>query len=166
MSNPAVPDRSLDHLYPDFASKVRDILDELSAWCAVHWPGHTAALAEGYRSARRQAVLYNLGRTVRNPDGASAAKPLGDIVTDKNGTTNPSNHQSALACDIVAHGKGGLTWDCPAAFWQYYGHLVRAQGLVWGGSWKTLVDLPHCEMPTTDKATYAAARAWVKTQGL
>ena len=147
-SNPA-------HLFPLMETKVLDIVAELSRWCDAHWPGHKAAISEGFRTRARQVALYAQGRTAP-----------GDIVTYKNGTNNPSNHQSCLACDIVGlTASGNLTWECPQAFWDYLGHLARAAGLAYGGDWK-MHDWPHVEWNTSDAATYAKARAWKKAQGL
>ncbi len=150
------PDRNTNHLYLPFRSKVLGIVEELTAWCAVHWPGHTAAIAEGFRSTARQQELYAQGRTTK-----------GDIVTEKNGTTNPSNHQSCLAADIVGvTAKGELTWDCPKEFWEYLQHLAHLQGLTSGSDWKTFKDAPHVEWPTSDRATYQSAAAWKAGAGL
>lgn len=150
------PDRSLDHLYPAFASKVRDILDEATTWCEVHYPGHTAALAEGYRSTQRQQELFAQGRTAP-----------GQVVTEKNGTTNPSNHQSCLAADIVPQSNLGLEWppdDHP--FWAYLQHLAHTEGLTSGSDWHSFVDRPHVEWPESDTATYQDAKDWKMAQGL
>lgn len=143
------PDRNTSHLYPAFASKVQAVIFEMNAWCASHWTGHTAMIAEGFRTTVRQQELYDQGRVTP-----------GDIVTEKNGTTNPSNHQSCLAVDIVGSKGGNPTWDCPKAFWDYLQHCAHVHGLTSGSDWATFKDQPHVEHPTSDKATYAAARKW------
>ncbi|RYG38676.1 M15 family peptidase [bacterium] len=137
-------------LYPDFADKVEAIVAEMNRWCDKKWPGRKAKMSEGYRTTARQQELYAQGRT----------KP-GSIVTQKNGTTNPSNHQSRLAADLVGvTPEGKLTWDCPEAFWAYLGHLARKYGLDWGGDWKSFPDRPHVEWRTSDRAMYTKAKAW------
>jgi hypothetical protein len=31
--------------------------------------------------------------------------------------------------------------------WRLYGEAVKAVGLVWGGSWVSIKDRPHAELP-------------------
>lgn len=146
MAEPPV-NRSYSELYPPFAEKIKDIVSEMNEWCEVHWPHHKCMLFEGFRTVARQQWLYASGRTRPGP-----------IVTYKNGTTNKSNHQSRLAADIIGVTSNGQpTWDCPAGFWQYLGHLARRNGLNWGGDWHGFVDQPHVEWPPNDHATYQAA---------
>lgn len=107
-------DNKLEHLYPDFSSKIKTILEDLNHWCSVHMKGYTATMVEGFRSQARQEELYAQGRT----------KP-GNIVTKKNGTTNPSNHQSCLAADIAFLHNGKLTWNVEREAWEYLQHLAH-----------------------------------------
>lgn len=146
--------RSLDALYPRFAEKVKEILAELTVWCAKHRPGHSPVITETFRTTARQQELYAQGRSTP-----------GQIVTAKNGTTNRSNHQSGLAADFaIKKQNGSIDWN-DEEFWQYFGHLCRKHDLTWGGDWKSLLDKPHVEWPTSDKATYTAARKWLAAQG-
>lgn len=149
------PDRNLAHLYPAFAAKVQKITKEMTAWCDVHVTGYSSAVAEGFRSVARQQELYAQGRTTP-----------GQIVTEKDGVTDPSNHQSSLAADLAFMHRGQLTWDVPEAAWQYLQHLAHTEGLTSGSDWKTFKDMPHVEWPTTDHATYAAAHQWQADAGL
>ena len=131
------------------------ILAEVLAYCTKHCPEYKPAIVEGFRTTKRQKELYAQGRS----------KP-GKIVTGKNGTTNPSNHQTCLAADVAFLRSGVFRWDVPNDLWEYLGHCARAQSLTWGGDWKTLVDRPHIEWPTDDKKTYAKAKIWKKAVGL
>jgi len=150
-----MPDRDPNHLYPEFRAKFFSAMEEMANWLSIHKPGYGIQIIEGFRSTARQKELYAQGRTTP-----------GAIVTQKNGTTNKSNHQSALAADVgIFKGKSYIE-DPEARIMDYWGHCLRAQGLVWGGDWKTFKDYPHCEWPTTDKATYAKAKQWMKEQGL
>lgn len=124
-------------------------------WCAVHMTGYTSSLAEGFRTTARQQELYAQGRT----------QP-GDIVTQKNGTTNPSNHQSCLAADIAFVHGGKLTWYVEKEAWEYLQHLAHTEGLTSGSDWTTFTDKPHIEWPTIDTSTYDKARKWKALQGL
>lgn len=148
-------DRNLAHLAPGFREKVEAIIKELDRWCSIHRPGTHALMIEGFRTSAYQQELYAKGRT----------KP-GEIVTYRNGTTNPSNHQSSLAADIVIATRlhGTINWG-DLEFFAYLGHVARANGLVHGGDWKR-PDLPHIEWPESDKATYKKAREWQKVNGL
>lgn len=150
-------DRSFEHLYPEFASRVSIILASMQRWCAVHSPGVIPELGEGYRSVSRQKELYARGRTKE-----------GSIVTYKDGVVHRSNHQSSLAFDLwlKIKGKKNYDWNGTPELWDYFGHLCRAQGLKWGGDWSSFKDKPHCEWNTADYKTYIDARAWQKVQGL
>jgi peptidoglycan L-alanyl-D-glutamate endopeptidase CwlK len=148
-------DRNIDHLYPDFAVKVRTILNEGNAFLKKNHPDYTYSVVEGLRSAKYQNELYQQGRT----------KP-GAIVTQRDGYKHPSNHQSGLAVDVVPFHKGQPDWNAPKALWDYIGHLARTHGCDWGGDWKSFVDTPHVEWDPEDDATYNKARAWLKKEGL
>lgn len=151
----AAIDRDPEHLYPIFKTKVLHVIEEVKAYCVKHHPMYKPAIVEGFRTTRRQQELYAQGRT----------KP-GKIVTQRNGTTNPSNHQSSLACDIAFLRSGNFRWDVPNDLWDYLGHCARAAGLTWGGDWKSPVDKPHIEWPESDSLTYQRAANWKKAQGL
>lgn len=149
------PDRNLDHLFPDFRLKVQAIVSELNRFCSLHKPGFNAVLIEGFRTTARQQELYAQGRTTSGPK-----------VTEKNGTTNPSNHQSCLAADIApVDVHGNADWE-DGKFFGYLAHLAHAYGLVSGADWVSFKDLDHCEWPTSDHGTYAEARLWKAKQGL
>ena len=149
-----MPDRDPNHLYPAFRVKLFGALEEMANWLAIHAPGHSVALIEGFRSSARQQELFAQGRT----------KP-GQIVTQKNGTTNKSNHQSSLAADIGIFRGRKYIEDPEARIMDYWGHCCRAQGLTWGGDW-AFKDYPHTEWPTSDKATYVAAKKWQVENGI
>jgi peptidoglycan L-alanyl-D-glutamate endopeptidase CwlK len=150
----ATVNRSLTALFPRFEEEVREILTELRLWCDKHRPGAAPVVTETIRTTARQQELYAQGRT----------KP-GLIVTQRNGTTSRSNHQSGLAADFAISKGGKLDWD-DEEFWQYLGHLARKHGLAWGGDWTSPVDKPHVEWPQSDAETYRKARAWLSAQGL
>lgn len=152
-------DRNLHHLYPEFGQKIDTVQGELAAFCLKHFPDYQPVAGEGFRSTARQQELYAQGRTAS-----------GNKVTNADGVKNRSNHQSSLAYDQWFERWNGskwvITWDVPRAIYEYYGHLLRAKGLKWGGNWRSLPDTPHGEWDPADKATYAKAREWQKAQGL
>lgn len=98
-------------------------------------PGQTIITTCTYRSAEEQQALYEKGRT----------KP-GQIVTQINGADKLSKHNvhpsHALDFAIIIGGK--LTWD--EAEYNEAGPYFEAEGLVWGGNWKTFRDRPHLEL--------------------
>lgn len=71
--------------------------------------------------------------------GATKAKTLADT---------PHGRGGAIDCHPCVVGAAGqaiaiLTRDTAA--YRTYGELGKARGLVWGGDWKHLVDMPHVE---------------------
>lgn len=113
--------------------KVLARLEEMETPCVIE---------SGYRSYEAQQSLYNLGRTVRNPDGSSPAMPLGHIVT--NAGPGFSWHNFGLAVDLTRLSKEGhKTWDLP---YKPVGEAGKEFGFEWGGDWTTFKDLPHLQM--------------------
>jgi peptidoglycan LD-endopeptidase CwlK len=121
-------------LHPKVADAVSSILTEAKA------RGLNVGVFSGVRQPEEQARLYALGRTVDNPDGKSAEKPLGNIVT--NGQPWSSWHNYGLAVDIVFKNEKGWTWDKTFDQWEDLGKVGEMFGLEWGGRWK-FKDLPH-----------------------
>lgn len=122
--------KSLDELRPEFREDIEKVIAELTDWCRVHLPGRKPVVLETFRTQARQDWLYAQGRTRK-----------GRIVT----WTTRSKHTERIACDIGFSVLGTMGyWDAPEAAWQYYGHLCRKHGLVWGGDWES-PDRPHCQ---------------------
>ena len=98
--------------------------------------GHDLLITCTSRSTDEQAALYAQGRT----------KP-GPIVTQLDGTTHKSKHNlvPSKAIDVAVVVGGKVSWD--AAQYAPLGPLAEHYGLVWGGSWHTLKDYPHLEVP-------------------
>lgn len=106
-------------------------------------------LTYGLRTFKEQGGLYALGRTVINPDGKSARKPLGNIVT--NADAGRSIHNYGLAVDIclIIDGKTA-SWDTVKDFdsdavsdWKECVAIFKKRGWEWGGDWRTFKDEPH-----------------------
>lgn len=94
--------------------------------------GYDMALVEGYRSPQRQEMLTKSDDHVTN---AGAFQ---------------SYHQYGLAADCAFYrdGKLVISEKDPWAMrgYQLYGKVAEAAGLVWGGGWKSIVDLGHVEL--------------------
>lgn len=90
----------------------------------------------GKRTAEEQKVLFDKG------------------FSQKDGTIKKSYHQSGNAVDLVPYIDGGFTWANKQAFNEIHKAVTEAWAemgvkdwtLVWGGDWKTFVDLPHYQL--------------------
>jgi hypothetical protein len=90
----------------------------------------------------------------KNPDGHISWAHRGEddqqaaYVQGKSKATfgnSPHNYRPALAIDWFRLTDSGARWDAPW-FRDKLGPAARAHGLVWGGDFKSFVDLPHVEM--------------------
>lgn len=127
------------------------------------------SIVYGVRTTQEQKDLYALGRTKVNPDGKSKSKPMGNIVTQKDGVKNRSNHQAksdglGRAVDIVPYINGGIRWEATNEFNILASHILATAKRLgvkirWGADWdmdgktraqgdkdENLVDLPHYEL--------------------
>jgi peptidoglycan L-alanyl-D-glutamate endopeptidase CwlK len=99
-------------------------------------------VVSGVRSLAEQQALYAQGRT----------KP-GKVVTNCDGVTSKSNHQ--VHTDGWGHAVDVAWIPTPARPdpfdakwpWKEFGTYATGLGLVWGGSWHSIVDMPHVEQP-------------------
>lgn len=98
--------------------------------------GHDLVLTCTYRSTDEQALLYAQGRTTPGP-----------CVTQLDGTTHKSKHNvlPSRAVDVAVLVAGKVSWD--ASQYEPLGDLAKKYNLIWGGSWTTLKDCPHLELP-------------------
>lgn len=114
------------------ADKVRAAANQLATL------GTYLLVVSGLRTAPEQNALYAQGR-----NGAP-----GHIVT--NAKAGYSMHNYGLAVDVVPYlsGKSGqLNWDSNTPQFRAMVTALEAQGLVWGGEWKTFPDPDHFQMP-------------------
>lgn len=135
----------LDGVHPDLIAKLSRIFVKMQA------AGHQMFVVMGVRTVAQQQALYALGRT----------QP-GRIVTMKNGTTNPSNHQPHA--DGYGHAVDCAFWGVSQPFdatlpWETYGEAVEAEGLTWGGRWTHPHDSPHAELSDATAAQDATVKA-------
>lgn len=99
-------------------------------------------IVQGVRTVEQQQTLYAQGRTAPGP-----------IVTNCDGVHSRSNHQTHAdgfghAVDI-AWIPNDLIKDPFSTKWPWHdmGTYAEAQGLIWGGHFHTLIDMPHLELP-------------------
>jgi peptidoglycan LD-endopeptidase CwlK len=113
--------------------------------------GHPMVVTDGLRSLAQQQYLYSKGRT-RVGENPRPEKPLGDTVTDADGTRVKSNHQMKAdgyshAADLTFSVNGVPQWNARDPWWDLYGHVAEMLGLEWGGRWTTRKDRPHVQLP-------------------
>jgi len=127
-----MPSTRLVDLDPELMDRFLDLREQYQQAT----PGHALLVTCTYRTVEEQAELYAKGRT----------RP-GAIVTNCDGVTHRSNHNvyPARAIDFAVVINGKVSWD-PHEY-AGPGALGEALGLVWGGSWTTLKDYPHLELP-------------------
>jgi peptidoglycan L-alanyl-D-glutamate endopeptidase CwlK len=118
----AVPvDRSLERVAPRFRDAVNAVLARLP----------DARLEETLRTPQRQSFLYGFGRDYDDGRGIVTQAP----------THLTSWHGYGLAADIVHRSRG---WDAGRLWFRLMGEIAEANGLAWGGRWKS-ADLPHVQ---------------------
>lgn len=109
--------------------KVRDTFTSFII-CAETTLNTTLRVTQGYRTIAEQNALYAQGRTGN-----------GRIVTNAKG--GQSYHNYGLAIDLVELVNGQPNWAFD------YGKLQKMavdMGIVWGGTFKSIVDKPHFEI--------------------
>jgi peptidoglycan LD-endopeptidase CwlK len=119
--------RQWDLLDPDFTQRLLVVFQIMK-----DRHGYDMVLLEGYRSPARQEQLLSMGNSVTKA-GA-----------------NMSYHQFGLAgdCAFMLNGKIVISEKEPWAMkgYEYFGVIAKEVGLVWGGSWKSILDFGHVEL--------------------
>jgi peptidoglycan L-alanyl-D-glutamate endopeptidase CwlK len=121
-------------------------------------PGLVVKLLSGTRTYAEQNALFAQGRS----------RP-GRVVTNARGGS--SNHNFGIAWDVGIF-EGGLYYTGRNSkenkAYAALAQLVKAAklGLEWGGDWKTIVDMPHYQLPTGKsvsqvRALFEAGKAYV-----
>jgi hypothetical protein len=112
------------------------------------YPDRTLVVTCTYRTPEEQMRLYAHGR-VQLPSGIWIvdSDPKTQILTNCDGVRVVSKHNvtPARAIDFAVVLGGKAVW-----MEQYYatvGAFAEAEGLVWGGAWPALKDMPHIELP-------------------
>lgn len=136
-------------LHPVIVQTTLDALTEIN--CALNGRAE-CRIQETLRSLETQKHYYALGRTKVNPDGKSAKKPMGNIIT--NAKPGQGYHPYGLALDFVLLVDGKqLKWDTTGDYdgdkkadWMEIVAIWKKHGFEWGGDWRTFKDLPHVQM--------------------
>lgn len=129
----------LDTLEPEFRKKVTALLEATEKATGRKW-----ALSDGRRTLSRQEALWAQGRTI-----------AGKVVTMAKGGQSP--HNFGLAADLwPLTSTGDFDWGADADLFRLMGDHAAALGLVWGGTFKSILDFPHVE----EKTWRVAQAAW------
>lgn len=124
----AASKQRLSKVHPELAKRVTATIRDLNA------EGHDVRVVQGLRTYAEQDALYAQGRTRK---GAKVTNARGGF----------SNHNFGLAVDLCPFKSGQPDWNDNKAF-NAIGAAGKANGLSWGGDWKSIVDKPHLELPT------------------
>jgi peptidoglycan L-alanyl-D-glutamate endopeptidase CwlK len=114
----------LQLLYPPFRSAAEAMLADLAA------DGHHFIATSGHRGQAEQDKLYAQGRT--SP---------GLIVT--RARFGSSHHNFGTALDLAHLTGKKIDWN--ESNYAVLGRYAKKHGLVWGGDWTSIKDLPHVE---------------------
>lgn len=121
--------RDIKQLHPALQEKIR----QLKTACEKQ--DLQICITECLRTAEEQDALYAKGRT----------RP-GSKVTNCKGSSYNSMHQWGVAFDFCRNdGKGA--YEDKDGFFTRVGKLGQSLGLEWGGSWKSITDKPHFQLP-------------------
>lgn len=119
---------------------------------------------ECLRTAKEQDALYAKGRTAPGPK-----------VTNASGKDAKSMHQWGVAVDVAINMDTDEDGDVDirdiynAKLLNVVGKIGQSIGLEWGGSWKSIVDKPHFQLPdwgstpTKLKARYGTPEKFIAT---
>jgi len=118
-------------IYPPFLAHCEAMIQELMDSGVLYYA------TSGFRSVQEQDALYARGRILP-----------GRIVTKARGGS--SAHQFGCAIDFARDGdvnKIGLQpiWDHAA--YKALGEATKNHNIEWGGTWISITDLPHCQLP-------------------
>ncbi|MCM1220158.1 MAG: M15 family metallopeptidase [Lachnospiraceae bacterium] len=129
--------RDVTQLHPTLQQKINQLLE----LCKKN--GISIKVGECVRTVAEQDALYAQGRT-----------KAGSIVTNAKGSTYSSMHQWGIAFDFYLDmdidGDGTKSDDAfnnRTGMFNKVGALGKSIGLEWGGDWKSIVDLPHFQLP-------------------
>lgn len=150
--------RDVTQLHPKLQEKCK----ELTELCAKN--GIKIKFTECVRTVAEQDALYAKGRT------APGAK-----VTNCKGSSYSSMHQWGVAVDVAVNQDADKDGDIDindlynVKLLNLVGKLGQSIGLEWGGSWKSIVDKPHFQLPDWGstasklKAKYGTPEKFMKT---
>ena len=150
--------RDVTQLHP----RLQEKFELLQKKCAQK--GIAIRATECLRTAKEQDALYAKGRTAPGPK-----------VTNASGKDAKSMHQWGVAVDIVIDMDADNDGDIDirdlynVKLLNVVGKIGESIGLEWGGSWKSIVDKPHFQLPDWGstpaklKAKYGTPKKFIAT---
>jgi len=130
----------INHLHPKLRKAALDAYVEAVKATPI---GVHPFITNTFRTFEEQSAKYAIGRTVVNPNGRkSAAKPLGNTITDAK--AGQSYHNYGLALDFDIEINGVEEWDVDKN-WMIVVNCFKKHGFTWGGDWSGFKDTPHLE---------------------
>lgn len=142
------------HVNPVFERKMKAVLKDIRGKQIGEFTGEWL-VTEAYRSVERQRYLFSIGMSQKKLVALGftveeiqkyrkqGSKATGSRVTK----TLSSKHIKGIACDIAPIRGDAIWWSAPNEVWAIIGKAAKAHGLEWGGSWSSIVDKPHVQMP-------------------
>lgn len=123
----------LETVHPELKKRCLVIMTKLAS------QGFLIEAKQGLRSFSEQNGLYAIGRSKK-----------GRRVTNAPAGFSPHNYGAAvdfgLTCPVLE--KNIMTcFPDKSKVWELIGRAAKEVGLEWGGSWKTILDRPHVEVP-------------------
>ena len=115
---------------------INDLLPQVQTMCIhfiekCHTEGIEVIITSTFRDFEAQNALYAQGRT-----------SSGKRVTNAKGGDSFHNHR--VAFDFVPVVNGKAVWNDEKLF-EHCGVIAESYGLEWGGRFKSIHDLPHCQ---------------------
>lgn len=146
-----MPSRSLEHLHPTLVSA----WNSAKAAYQAKYPGMPQPfLTCTYRSKEEQAALFAQSRSslvevnrLRKIAGMPpiTSKENMSKVTNAQPGQSAHNYNPSFAFDIAFILDGKLHWE--DKYFKLFADIICQQpSVVWGGSWKSIKDLPHFEL--------------------
>lgn len=118
--------------------------------------GFKYSITSTRRTALEQAAYFAQGREplveVNKKRKAAGFAPIGSrenayTITNCDGYTFVSNHQSGRALDVVPSVAGCPIWPAKTdPRWLVIATAFEKQGFKWGGRWEKFPDYPHYEL--------------------
>lgn len=143
--------RDIAQLHPRLQEKIQTLRKECSN------QGLKIGISECFRTVEEQNALYAQGRIIP-----------GIKVTNAKGTTYNSMHQWGIAFDFFRNDGMGAFVDSDGFFYKV-GRIGQRVGLEWGGTWTSIHDKPHFQLPDWGstarqlKDTYGTPDKFIRT---
>src|SRR5438105_1728110 len=132
----------------DACKAIRDAWDGIKTAFFEVEPGHYLELTCVYRSPEEQFELFKQGRTM-DTSGEWIIQDKEKVVTNVDGrkVKGAHNYKPARAIDVcvVDNQTGKRLWD--EKWYQPLVEIAKKHNLVEGGTWRSIKDWPHLEVP-------------------